>query len=107
MPDNLDRMQPEFFDDPPAQRHSPTSLEAAESIRPITGALRIRVLEFLRQCGELGATDEEILQALGQEMGANTLRPRRIELVRMGAVLDSGRTRKTASGRKAVVWIAR
>ncbi len=37
-------------------------------------------------------------------MNANTERPRRIELVAMGKVVDSHETRLTRSGRKAVVW---
>ena len=32
--------------------------------------------------------------------------PRRVELVESGQVKDSGRTRKTAAGRNAAVWVA-
>jgi hypothetical protein len=49
-----------------------------------------------------GGTDEELQDALG--MNPNTQRPRRIELVERGLVRDSGRTRKTKSGRRATVW---
>jgi hypothetical protein len=32
------------------------------------------------------------------------VRPRRIELARRGMIVESGSTRRTASGRMAVVW---
>jgi hypothetical protein len=97
--------QPSLFDpepDPPAQAHSQPSREAARRIAPVSGELRLRVLAYLRECGETGATDEEIQTAL--QMGASTERPRRIELVEAGAVVDSGTTRLTKSGRKATIW---
>jgi hypothetical protein len=62
--------------------------------------MRGRVLELLRECGPL--TDEEMQVRL--EMNPSTQRPRRIELVGMGLVVDSGTTRKTRSGRSAVAW---
>jgi len=99
--------RPSLFDDepefPPAQQHSPTSREAAGRIAPVTGELRRRVYDFIRERGQEGATDEEMQVAL--DMGPSTQRPRRVELVRGGFVIDSGRTRLTKSGRKAVVWI--
>jgi len=88
---------------PPAQAHSHTSRSAAAEIEPTAGTLRERVLAFLRSQRD-GATDEEIQDAL--DMPQNTERPRRIELVRLGLVNDSGRTRKTKSRRDAVVWTA-
>jgi len=98
---------PSLFDDdpaPPAQAHSPTSRAAADGIAPVSGELRRRVYEHLVGRGEDGATDEEMQGALA--MGASTQRPRRIELVELGLVKDSGRTRRTKSGRSAVVWVA-
>src|SRR5262245_13499138 len=93
-----------LFDfDPPAQRHSATSLQAAALIADRTATLRAKVFEFLRQ-RPAGATDEEIQRAL--EMNPSTERPRRIELVQAGLVQDSGQTRPTLSGRQAVVWAA-
>jgi hypothetical protein len=90
--------------DPPCQRHSVTSREAAESIKPDASELRRRVLAYLRGRGEDGATDEEMQDALG--MGGSTQRPRRRELELAETVRNSGRTRRTKSGRNAVVWIA-
>lgn len=94
---------PEPFDDPPAQRHSITSVAAADAIKPSAANLRQQVLVFIRASPD-GVTDEEIQQGTG--IGPSTERPRRIELVKAGAVFDSGRTRATRSGRQAVVWVA-
>ncbi len=89
---------------PPAQRHSSTSLAAARGVASKAATLREKLLAYLRGRGALGATDEEAQKALG--MPANTERPRRRELEQMGLVRDSGSTRPTASGRAAVVWVA-
>ena len=82
------------------QSHSPTSMAAAVEIAAKAPTLRGQVLRSLRDDGP--ATDEQIQQRLG--MGANTERPRRRELQKLGLVVDSGRTRPTLSGRQAVVW---
>lgn len=98
MPDQLD-----LLDTPAYQRHSLTSLAAAEAIKPSVTALQARVLAYIKLLG--GATDEELQRGL--QLNPSTQRPRRIELVEKGMVRDSGRTRKTASGRNAVIWEAR
>ena len=93
---------PLFTQRAPAVRGSVTSAQAADSLGPATlNAMQRRVYEFLRTCGAFGATDEEMQLALG--MNPSTQRPRRIELVRRGLVVEAG-TRKTVSGRMAVVW---
>jgi hypothetical protein len=89
--------------DPPAQRHSPTSVEAANSIKPVLNELQTKVFAAFEYVAEEGLTDEEGISALS--MPASTYRPRRVELVEAGLVRNSGRTRPTASGRKAVVWV--
>lgn len=83
---------------------SDTSEQAAIAITPHLNELQRRVLDYVRACGMDGCTDEQIIDALG--ISPSTARPRRIELTNAGLVLDSGRTRKTKSGRNAVVWIA-
>lgn len=88
--------------EPPAQRHSVTSVAAAQEIKPTATTLRARVYEFLKAQGERGATDEEM--QLGLPMAASTQRPRRVELVKAGLIGDSRLTRKTSSGRSATVW---
>lgn len=89
--------------DPPHQKHSDTSREAAEEIRPSASSLRERVFKYIDGAGLDGATDQQIQKALG--MDPSTERPRRIELVRERRVFDSGRSRQPDSGRNAVVWI--
>jgi hypothetical protein len=88
----------------PYVRTSVTSLEAAESIEPRTSVLQRSVLHFLKRRGALGATDEEIQHALA--MNPSTERPRRIELLHKGLIVEADATRKTTSGRRAAVWIA-
>jgi hypothetical protein len=86
----------------PYQRHSTTSAAAARQITP-AATLRLTVLRFIEQRGMLGATDEEIQSGLA--MNPSTQRPRRVELVNIGIVADSGTTRRTKSGRAATVWV--
>lgn len=88
----------------PAHNGTPTSIAAAEQIEPSAGTLRAQVLAYLRERGNAGATDEEMQTAL--TMNPSTQRPRRIELEKLGLVLRTAQTRKTASGRSAVIFIA-
>lgn len=90
--------------EPPHVRHSETSKAAARDVRPKSGTLRAIVLDFIRNRGERGATDEEMQYLI--PMMANTQRPRRCELVERGLIQDSGKKRENASGKEAVVWIA-
>lgn len=84
----------------PAQRHSPTSVAAAEGLTPqALNAMQRKVVAYLEDHGP--STDEEIAVGLG--MNPSTERPRRIELARAGIVVEAGE-RKTASGRRATVW---
>lgn len=87
----------------PAQLHSDTSIEAARAIQPHMSRLRAMVFAYFSTRGKIGATDEEVQQEL--HMPANTERPRRIELERMGLIVDSGEKRKTRAGRNASVWV--
>lgn len=90
-----------FGGTPPHVASSTTSLEAAEHIAESAKSLRARVLEALKTGPK---TDEELQLYL--DMNPSTERPRRIELVAKGLVLDSGERRTTKSGRKAVLWKA-
>lgn len=101
--------QPMLFDfgspDLPAyQRHSPTSKAAAVEIVGSLNQLQKTVLDFIRRKGLFGVTDEEGID--GTMLSPSTYRPRRIELVALGLVSDSGIVRKTRSKRDAVVWIS-
>ncbi len=86
----------------PYQPSSDTSREAAVAIQPHLNKLQSKVLRFLTERGEHGATDEEIQTAL--EMSPSTQRPRRIELAGKGLIVKSEEKRKTKSGRSAQVW---
>lgn len=101
--------QTDLFDRPEPvtkyQPHSDTSRSAARQIESQAESLRGKVYRFLKECPHYGATDEELQSILNME--ANTQRPRRVELVDKGLVYDSGKKRKTKSGRSAVVWCAR
>lgn len=101
--------QPDLFTNtpppeaPPYQRHSITSYSAAKEIAGSGGTLRRKVFDHLWFRGSRGATDDEIQVNL--HMNPSTQRPRRIELVDKGLVMDSGRTRLTRGRRSAVVWV--
>ena len=87
----------------PFVRHSDTSREAAESgSHTARSTVRHRVHDFIDEQGDGGATDEEIIDAIGGNPSG--IRPRRIELVQAGLVRDSGKRRATRSGRQAVIW---
>jgi len=88
--------------EPPWVRHSATSRQSAVEIK--APAVNLRALVYGEIINTGGATDQEIQQALN--LDPSTQRPRRVELVHMGQVRDSGRKRKTVSGRMAVVWVA-
>jgi hypothetical protein len=78
---------------------------APHSTRPFAETYRTKVLEFISERGEEGATDEEGIAGLG--LSPSTFRPRRIELMQAGLVEDSGQRRLTAAGRSAIVWRAK
>jgi transcription initiation factor IIE alpha subunit len=89
--------------DLPCQQHSETSRLASAKIAPTAHTLRQAVLRCLVSAGLDGLTDEEMQDRI--PMQPSTQRPRRVELVRSGHVIDSGRKRETRSGRSAVVWV--
>ena len=91
---------PLFAPRAPSVNGSATSAAASDALGPATlNAMQRQVLEYIRDHGP--STDEQI--ATGCDMNPSTARPRRIELVRRGLVVEAGE-RRTASGRKAVVW---
>jgi hypothetical protein len=89
----------------PYQKHSSTSKEAAQAIKHRAGSIRQRVYEALLSCGADGATDDEVVVML-DGMNASTTRPRRIELVNLGAAYKTDQKRKTRAGRWACVYRA-
>lgn len=103
---------PVLFDEPdlfssqaPAQRDSATSRAAARQIAHELPRLQKLVYDAIRAAGERGLTDEQGI--MYTSLSPSTYRPRRIELVTKGSVIDSGKTQLTRSKRKATVWVAK
>ena len=88
----------------PYQRHSATSKAAAVAIEPVAGTQRALILNEILLCEDFGCTDAHLQRVL--VLSGDTVRPRRGELQKAGLIVDSGRTRKTSSGRAATVWVA-
>jgi hypothetical protein len=89
----------------PFSHKSKTSEAAAQSIQTSARTLREKILEAFIEAGAEGLADHEIVQKTGIQLP--TVNPRRGELVKLGHICDSGRVRKTKSGRDAVVWVVR
>lgn len=81
--------------------YSETSQEALQAVKPKLRDLQEFVLDTLKSFPN-GATDEQLIEATG--LRPNTCRPRRIELVAMGLIRNSGDRGITSSGRKAILW---
>lgn len=95
-----DPPMPLFTQRAPSVNGSVTSAAAADSMTPQQlNATQRRVLAYLEQHGP--STDEQM--QIGMPMPASTQRPRRVELVRAGLVVQDG-VRPTTSGRYATVW---
>lgn len=84
-----------------------TSWEAARSVRGQTRT-QAEVLYVLRRYGP--ATHPRIYKRVVRNFGPNHsesgTRTRVSELVEMGLVKDSGKTKRLPSGRRAIVWKA-
>ncbi len=80
-----------------------TRAAAAAAIAPMKPSMLRQVFDFVTNRGERGATDEEIAAAL--EMRESTARARRVDLRDSGQIRDSGRRRRSCSGRLCVIWI--
>jgi len=91
-------------DDAPSITESETSRMAAKRIAPYRSTVAHRVLSAILAAGRYGRTDHELAAEL--DLLADTVRSRRLRLRDDGAVLDSGRRRRTPSGCLAVVWVA-
>lgn len=102
--------QPSLFDSQPRHRTrrpphngTPTSIAAAESIAPFTGAQASKVAEFIRSRGKQGATRQEI--ADGLQMRLQSVCGRVNELLRSTSFIEQG-TRPNPNGKQAAVVIS-
>lgn len=82
-----------------------TSKDALDSIRDDVPIIRADVLAAFKSARESGLCDFELVAILGGN--PDSIRPRRVELVKDGLLVASGRTRMTSRGRQAVVWVLR
>lgn len=86
----------------PGFRRAGTSEAAARTIAPFAKDIRGKLLEvFKEQVG--GLTTDEAARRL--QMEPWKARPRVSELVRLGEIRDSGKTRPGESGINCTVWI--
>jgi len=92
-------------DFPPYARGSDTSFNAAASVEELTGRLRRQVYSAIDKYGDRGLTCDEVEVALG--LRHQTASARINELSNRAFIIDSGRRRKTRSGRDAVVWVVK
>jgi hypothetical protein len=83
----------------PFIQHSESSRLAARQLTGKAKSLRQQVFDFLKASGP--ATDKQIQEALSME--GSTQRPRRIELVERGLVVQMGKVMQP-NGRVAVAW---
>lgn len=88
----------------------PTQRAGARDVAPKSGTRRKAVLDALL-AHHGGLTDEELENHLvglgdGRRWTYGDYAPRRRELVGMGLVADSGRTRIASTGSTQIVWVA-
>lgn len=95
-----------YPDTPGTRPGSPkTAYEAAESVKDAARSRSILALDFIRSRSRTGATSDEIAAQYDWERYSS--RPRVAELRAQGKIVDSGRRREGASGRRQAVWIAK
>lgn len=93
------------YPDAPGHRNVETSIAAANALAPQLGHLQRVALAAIREAGWLGHTADELAAQL--EMDRYSIQPRTSELKRKGLIRDSGQRRPNASGKQAIVWIAK
>ena len=92
------------YPDAPGHRNVDTSMAAADDMAPRLAYLQRLGNLTIYAAGEAGLTAEELSARLGLER--TTMQPRTSELSRKGLIRDSGRRRRNASGKAAIVWVA-
>jgi hypothetical protein len=87
----------------PGHRGVETSIAAAMAMIPCLGHLQRLTLATIKAAGVNGLTAHQTCDAMGFDRP--TIQPRLSELRRKGLIIDSGRRRKNASRKAAIVWI--
>lgn len=93
------------YPDAPGHRNVDTSTAAADALAPKLGRLQRMAETAIREAGWLGLTADELAERLGMERWS--VQPRTSELKRKGLIRDSGLRKRNASGKHAIVWVAR
>lgn len=93
------------YPDAPGHRNVDTSIAAANAIAPKLGRLQRMAETAIREAGLYGLTADELAARL--DMDRWSIQPRTSELRRKGLIRDSGLRRPNATGKQAIVWIAK
>lgn len=93
------------YPDVPGHRNVDTSIAAADALAPKLGRLQRMAEDAIRNAGGRGLTADELAARL--DMDRWSIQPRTTELKRKGLVRDSGHRRPNATGKMAIVWIAK
>ena len=93
------------YPDAPGHRQVETSISAANDLVPKLGRLQRLAEMAIRGTGAHGLTADELAAQL--EMDRWSIQPRTTELCRKGLIRDSGQRRRNATGKMAIVWIAK
>lgn len=93
------------YPDAPGHRNVDTSIAAADALAPKLGRLQRLAQEAIRTAGLTGLTADELAARLGMDRWS--VQPRTSELKRKGLIRDSGLRRPNATGKQAIVWIAK
>ena len=93
------------YPDAPGHRNVDTSIAAANAIAPKLGRLQRMAAATIRDAGLSGLTADELAARLGMDRWS--IQPRTTELKRKGLIRDSGQRRPNATGKQAIVWIAK
>lgn len=94
-----------FYPDSPGHRNVDTSIAAANALAPKLGRLQRIAEAAIREAGLYGLTADELAARLGMDRWS--IQPRTSELRRKGIIRDSGLRRPNATGKQAIVWIAK
>ena len=93
------------YPDTPGHRNVDTSIAAANALAPKLGRLQRLAENAIRKAGQYGLTADELAARLGMDRWS--IQPRTSELRRKGLIRDSGLRRPNATGKQAIVWIAK
>jgi hypothetical protein len=93
------------YPDAPGHRNVDTSIAAATALASKLGRLQRMAETAIRDAGQYGLTADELAARLGMDRWS--IQPRTSELRRKGLINDSGVRRPNATGKQAIVWIAK